>query len=192
MRGMASIANAVAPVRASASSPSGLPRGLRKPTNVVVPDSFESSPSDGGATLTTTSAPHGSPIVAPASVNSSSGTSAATPAPPSTTTSWPFATSLRTTSGTRATRRSPSAVSFGTPILIRGGGPYTNRHSGRPLVHPFVGSAAAGTPRAPRARQPPARQRDDRVVGGQQAAARVGARELERTAAALERAQRPA
>src|SRR3954469_9744198 len=58
-------------------------------------------------------------MVAPASVNSSSGMRAARPAPDSTTTSWSLADSFRTTSGTSATRRSPSAVSFGTPIRMR-------------------------------------------------------------------------
>src|SRR5206468_6229913 len=63
------------------------------------------------------SAPHGSPIVAPAAVYASSLAAASTPAPASIVTSCSAPTSRRTTSGTSATRRSPAAVSFGTPIF---------------------------------------------------------------------------
>src|SRR3954462_1167269 len=45
-----------------------------------------------------------------------SGMPAPAPAPGSTTTWWPACASLRTISGTSATRRSPGAVSVGTPI----------------------------------------------------------------------------
>src|SRR4051794_40696866 len=44
--------------------------------------------------------------------------SAWAPPPASTTTSTPLAFSRRTTSGTRATRRSPGAVSLGTPTVM--------------------------------------------------------------------------
>ena len=47
------------------------------------------------------------------------------PAPASITTSWPCCASLRTMSGTSATRRSPGAVSVGTPIR-KGREPYPN------------------------------------------------------------------
>ena len=55
---------------------------------------------------------------APASAKAASPSSASTPAPLCTTTSRPLALSLPTTSGTSATRCSPAAVSFGTPIRI--------------------------------------------------------------------------
>src|SRR5438132_1890952 len=71
----------------------------------------------GFATLTTPSAPHGSPSTAPASTNASSVNPACAPAPDSTTTSKPL--SRETASGTSATRRSPWAVSFGTPTRTR-------------------------------------------------------------------------
>src|SRR5205814_1934653 len=75
------------------------------------------SPAVGDATLTTTSASHGLPIRAPASVYAASGKPAATPAPASTTTSMP---SVRRpmVSGTSATRCSSGAVSFGIPTRI--------------------------------------------------------------------------
>ena len=57
-------------------------------------------------------------ILAPASVNCSSLSRAPSPAPDCTSTSRPLACSLLTTSGTSATRCSPAAVSFGTPIRI--------------------------------------------------------------------------
>src|SRR6478735_458875 len=65
-----------------------------------------------------TSAAHGEPIVAPACVYASSGNDAASPAPGSTVTSKPAAVSFPTVSGTRATLRSPRAVSRATPTLI--------------------------------------------------------------------------
>ena len=57
-------------------------------------------------------------IVAPASANAWSGIAAPAPAPCSTRMSSPAASSLPRTSGTRATRRSPGAVSLATPIFI--------------------------------------------------------------------------
>ena len=47
------------------------------------------------------------------------GSSRPRPRPGCTTTSWPAPASLPTTSGTSATRCSPAAVSFGTPIFMR-------------------------------------------------------------------------
>ena len=57
MRGIFSIASAVAPVAAIAARPSGSPNGFRKPTSVVAAASFATSSGDGGATLTITRAP---------------------------------------------------------------------------------------------------------------------------------------
>src|SRR5262245_32440035 len=115
MRGIASIANAVAPVCAIACTPSPSVSGARKPTRTCSAFRFGAGP---GATRAMTWAPQGSPICAPALANSSSGIPAASPAPASITTSWPAPASRRTTSGTSATRRSPAALSLGTPILI--------------------------------------------------------------------------
>ena len=56
--------------------------------------------------------------VAPASANAWSGMAAPAPAPASTRTSSPAAVSLPSTSGTRATRRSPAAVSLATPTFM--------------------------------------------------------------------------
>lgn len=75
--------------------------------------------SDGGATLTTTSAAQTSPIWAPAPLYASSGMSAPRPAPVSTTTSRPLPISDGTIFGTSATRRSPSFVSRTTPTVGR-------------------------------------------------------------------------
>ncbi len=96
---------------------------------------------------------------APASSNSSSGISAASPAPASTTTSTPFAPRRLTTSGTSATRRSPSAVSLGTPTIIGGG-----KVSERPRRSR---SAAAVRPLPPRRanRERPPRQAGQRLRG---------------------------
>src|SRR3954452_13609838 len=115
MRGIDSIANAVTPAPASASSTSARVRGARKPTSTESPVSLAISSGLGGETFTTTSEPHGAPIGAPASANAASGSIARSPAPDSTTTSRSRATSLRITSGTSPTRRSPSPLSFGTP-----------------------------------------------------------------------------
>jgi hypothetical protein len=118
MRGIASIANAVTFASASARVVSADVSGARKPTRTEPSPSFPISSLVGAATLTTTSAFHGSPIFAPASSNSASGISAASPAPDSTMTSTSFAPRRLTTSGTMATRRSPSAVSLGTPTTM--------------------------------------------------------------------------
>ena len=60
-----------------------------------------------------------------------------------TTTSMPFAFSLAMTSGTSATRCSPAAVSFGTPIRIAGAGTY-------PIGQPDAGRGRRRPPRAHR------------------------------------------
>ena len=57
-------------------------------------------------------------IVAPASAYALSGIAAPAPAPVSTRISSPAACSLPSASGTRATRRSPGAVSLATPTFI--------------------------------------------------------------------------
>src|SRR3954465_10718211 len=104
------------------------------------------SSAEGAATRRTTSAPHvtsPSTTSAPASSYWESGWPAATPAPFSTSTET-FSLALKdlTTSGTSATRRSPSTVSFGTPIFIwtrrgrlceSGSGASAGRQGGKPL-----------------------------------------------------------
>ena len=59
---------------------------------------------------------HGRLLVAPALDAASSGWLAAIPAPASTTSWWPWATSFFTVSGVAATRVSPARVSRGIPI----------------------------------------------------------------------------
>ena len=122
IRGIASIANAVALASASALVVAGLVSGARKPTRIEPVPSERTCSGSGGAIVTTTSALQTSPAsavtFAPASAKASSSSSASTPAPLCTSTSRPLALSLPTTSGTSATRCSPAAVSFGTPIRI--------------------------------------------------------------------------
>ena len=122
MRGIASIASAVAPESASARVDAGLVSGAKNPTRIDEPPSAEIWSGSGGVIVTTTSLAHTSPAssvsCAPARSNASPGSSAASPAPRCTSTSTPFAFSLPTTSGTSATRCSPAALSFGTPIRI--------------------------------------------------------------------------
>ena len=55
---------------------------------------------------------------APAAAYSASGIDESSPAPVSTSTWWPWATSSRAPSGVRATRCSPFFVSAGTPTII--------------------------------------------------------------------------
>src|SRR6478672_13057645 len=121
MRGTSSIANEVMPqsrrsVTTARSWPVGrneivvVPRGSRRITSV---------PS--GWTETTRSAPviaSGSTL-APADTYSSSVSSACAPASGSTATSYPSPVSLPTSSGTIATRASPSRVSLATAIFTR-------------------------------------------------------------------------
>src|SRR4051794_10891333 len=124
MRGIASIAKAVTPALLSCSIVSGCVRGARNPTRTPSRRSLPTSSAEGGLTLTTTSADHTSPdSVAPASSKCASGIRAPSPAPGSTRTSRPLPTSRLITSGTSATRRSPGAVSFGTPTVMKGGEP---------------------------------------------------------------------
>ena len=118
MRGIDSIAKAVTPRELRRSIPSLSVSGWRKPISTWPSRSLPTSSSLGLRTLATRSAAHGSPIAAPASVNASSVNEAAAPAPCSTTTSIP--SSFDTRSGTRATLRSPAAVSFGTPTFMEG------------------------------------------------------------------------
>src|SRR4051812_46387968 len=132
MRGIASIAKAVAPVAAIALAGPFAPSGLRKPISTDCLPSLEISPSRGGATLATTSAFQASSAetsFTPAASSVPSGMAADSPAPFSTSTSCPAALSLRATSGTMATRRSPSAVSLGIPILIGRGTVYERAFS---------------------------------------------------------------
>jgi len=123
IRGMASIAKLVTPALAIARMPSALVSGPRKPMSTLSESSRPISSALGAATLTTRSAPRAtvasSIICAPASSNAWSGISAPAPASRWTRTWWSWPVSLPTTSGASATRRSPSAVSFGTPIRMR-------------------------------------------------------------------------
>src|SRR5579875_258522 len=122
IRGTASSAKLITPARASAATPSPLVSGWRNPISTAPLRRQAISSWLGGATLSTTSQPRASAALAtrraPACSNCSSPISAPAPAPRSTSTSCESPASLRTTSGTSATRRSPGAVSFGTPIFI--------------------------------------------------------------------------
>src|SRR3989475_4835681 len=118
MRGIASIESAVTRRRASSRTRSCCVRGWRNAMSTVSSRRRASSSSDGFCTFTTSSAAYGSPIAAPASAYRRSGKLEASPAPRSTTTVFPLFASRETVSGTRATRRSPGAVSLGTPIFI--------------------------------------------------------------------------
>ena len=118
IRGMASIANEVTPAWASPFATSPLVSGWRNPIRTVPSFIRPISSADGGATLATTSPEKPSPRPAPASSYSPSGTCADSPAPDSSTTSTSCDDSFLATSGTRATLRSPSAVSFGTESFI--------------------------------------------------------------------------
>ena len=89
------------------------------------------------------SASHGEPSVTPASVYASSGNEAASPAPGSTTISKPAAASFPAVSGTRATLRSPGAVSRATPTLIAGNHNHAEyTRAGGALLHPPRAAAA--------------------------------------------------
>src|ERR1022692_557867 len=125
MRGIDSIAKAVALAAASALVVRGLVSGARKPIRTEPAPSRPISASVGGEILTTTSDCHTSAasavIRAPACAKTASGSSASAPAPFSTRTSTPLACDLATTSGTSATLCSPSAISFGTPTRMKAG-----------------------------------------------------------------------
>src|SRR5205085_4220805 len=76
----------------------------------------------GSLTLTTRSAAQASSVAtmaAPAAAYSASVIDESSPAPASTRTRWPWATSSRAPSGVSATRCSPFFVSRGTPTIIR-------------------------------------------------------------------------
>src|SRR4051812_2483500 len=105
-----------------------------------------SNASSGRRTATIASASHGDPIVPPACTYASSGNEAAAPAPCSRVTSNPAAVSFPTVSGTRATLRSPGAVSRATPTLIAVNSKQVHTLAPRgALLHPP--RAAAAVPR---------------------------------------------
>src|SRR4051812_27469086 len=105
-----------------------------------------SDASAGRRTATIASASQGDPIVPPACTYASSGNEAASPAPRSTVTSKPAAVSFPTVSGTRATLRSPGAVSRATPTLIAANSKQVHTLAPRgALLHPP--RAAAAVPR---------------------------------------------
>jgi hypothetical protein len=120
IRGIDSIANATTPRPASRSIPSRSVKGCKNPISTWPSRSRSASASSGFWTFATasTSAHGSSTIRPPASSYDASGNEAASPAPRSTSTSKPAGTSLPTTSGTSATRRSPGLVSLGTPIRM--------------------------------------------------------------------------
>src|SRR5205085_1986211 len=121
MRGIASIAKLVTPAPASAFVVSPEVRGARCPISTWPLRRRPISSVLVTATCRTTSAPQAAsapPTSAPASLYSESGCPAPSPAPDSSATSRSDLRSEATMSGTSATRRSPSAVSLGTPILI--------------------------------------------------------------------------
>src|SRR5712691_10327210 len=120
MRGIDSIAKATTPREASRSIPSRSVSGWRKAIRTCPSCKRPASGSLGFCILTTASAPQApSPTCAPASTKAESSYVAASPAPGSTRISKPLCTRRSTTSGTRATLRSPGAVSLGTPTFIR-------------------------------------------------------------------------
>src|SRR5690606_26904923 len=117
-RGTASTANARTPALRSAATPSVLVAGARRPTNTAPDASRSTSAGLGADTVSTMSAPQGSPSSAPARSYSSSSYHAPAPAPGSQTTRSPRSTSCCTWVGTSATLRSPGAVSATTPIRV--------------------------------------------------------------------------
>ncbi len=121
MRGTSSIAWDVMPASRSSVTTSGTwPVGRNE--IVVVPARSRRTPSTSRAcTETTTSADSraSASTVAPASSNSSSLIRAPEPAPGSIATAYPSPVSFPTSSGTIATRVSPSRVSLATAIFIR-------------------------------------------------------------------------
>src|SRR3954447_12585587 len=122
VRGIASRLIAVTPRSASALAVRGSMRGLSKPSSACPDRSFATSASDGLATrrMASDCAYSSSPDTteAPAAWYASSRMAAPEPAPRSTRMSSPAALSLPSTSGTRATRRSPGAVSLATPTFM--------------------------------------------------------------------------
>src|SRR3954454_6206021 len=118
----------------------------RKEIVVVPRESRRICSAPSGCTETTTSAPSNAAAstVAPASAYSSSASSAGLPAPGSTATSYPRPVSLPTSSGTSATRASPSRVSFATAIFIRGPRGVVRRRSGARQEKKVVGVSSRG------------------------------------------------
>ena len=121
MRGISSMENAVAPVRAIASTASGEPSGSAKPITVCPERSIESS-AGAARTCKMMSAAENTlardPICAPASRNAASVNPAAVPAFSSTTTPSPALCSAATAAGLSATRASPGHVSRGMPTVM--------------------------------------------------------------------------
>ena len=126
--------------------PAGSPSGLRKPTRIVPARSLASSAvrrrrdlrDDLGAPRIADLGARGRRTARPVAP-------AARPAPDSTITSCSAARSRRTTSGTRATRRSRAAVSFGAPIFKRRGtltdeGDVAEEQSSGGVHEPIVGA----------------------------------------------------
>jgi len=121
MRGTLSIASTVTWRAASCCSSSGFCAGQMKLTSVLPGRSRFTSSAFGPRTLKMMSDDDHSAVAlsttsAPAARKTSSATFAASPAPVSTRTAKPSLISFSTTSGTVATRFSPGAISFGTPI----------------------------------------------------------------------------
>ena len=166
-------------LRRSPGSPRRSSAAARKPISTVSDRSCAISSAFGGATLTTTSARvHARrgrrPCVAPASSywlvgdqRAGAGAALDDDLVPALS---PRRLSLRTTSGTSATRRSPSAVSLGTPICMRArrlpscdqpmpigasasavGMPASAASASRPSRRRRAGAAAARRRGAPRA-----------------------------------------
>ena len=127
IRGTASIAKLVTPAAASARTPSPFVSGCRNPISTPSPFSRAVSSAVGGATLTTTSQRvHRADVVdqrrAGLLVLLVGDQRAGAGAALHDDLDGPWQTSLRTTSGTSATRRSPSAVSLGHRSASAGGG----------------------------------------------------------------------
>ena len=149
----------------------GLVSGARNPIRIEPEPSPRICCGSGGAIVTTTSEPHTSEasgvIRAPASTKAASGSRASAPAPSCTTTSRPLAFSLLTTSGTSATRCSPAAVSFGTPIRMCRAGTYPIAPiGGAPGMQDSISSDRQPHPHlheARRRRRDPPRRHESRV-----------------------------
>src|SRR6476619_197498 len=122
MRGTSSIANAVTPQSRRSRTVAGSWLVGRNETVAAPRASRRIASVASGWTDTTRSAVSSarSSMAAPASTNSSSPMSAWCPAPGSTLTAYPRPVSLPTSSGTIATRASPSRVSLATAIFTRG------------------------------------------------------------------------
>ena len=123
-RGTSSIANAVTPASRNGRRLSGSSSGRRKPITAAPFRSRATSTGSGRFTQarrshSARSAARFSFTAAPAAVKSASGKPASRPAPASTTTECPDATSFLTVSGARATRRSSGRISFGMETFMQ-------------------------------------------------------------------------